>query len=159
MSIAKLRSKPAGSGGRDVSRKSVLLVDEHPLLRYGVRAMLSREPSLTVCGEAGSLTEARRLVEELRPDLVLLDIELSDGDSLAFVEQLRALPDGPRVIVLCGRNEPNARDVEALQRGASGFVSKRNDSNELLRAVVAVLCGGTYLGTEVIERLLRRRAR
>lgn len=148
-----------GPHGGDGRQKSVVVVDAHPLHRQGVRQLLAAESGLLVCGEAGTLAEARRLTAELRPDLVLLDSELPDGDGLAFVDHLRSLPDAPKVVVLCGRGGPGGQDADALRRGASAFVSKRADGDELLRAIRTALGGRTYLGTEMIERLLRRRGR
>jgi len=159
MSIAERLTRPARSRVPDDGPRTVLLVDDHPLLRDGVRILLAREPSVSVCGEAGTLAEARRLVEELRPDLVLLDIDLPDGDSLAFVEELRSLPDPPMVVVLCGRDDPSGMDATALRLGASAFVSKRTDGDEVLRVVRDALGGKTYLSPEMIDRLLRRRGR
>lgn len=163
MPIAESPSRPARPEARDGTRDgtpaAVLLVDDHPLLRDGVRALLAREPRLGVVGEAGSIAEARRLVEAHRPDLVLLDVDLPDGDSLAFVEELRSLPDPPKVIVFCGRDDPGGMDATALRLGASGFVSKRTERDEVLRVIRDALGGKTYLSPEMIERLLRRRGR
>ena len=159
MSIAESPARPVHSDALEGDPKSVLLVDDHPLLRNGVRAALSEVSELSVCGEAGSLAEARRLVAELRPDLVVLDIDLPDGDSLAFVEELRSLPSGPKVIVFCGRDDPSGMDAVAIRLGASAFVNKRADGEELLRVVRDALGGRTYLSTEMIERLLKRRGR
>ena len=92
----------AGVNGGDGRPKSVLVADDHTLHRQGVR-QLPAAASLSLCGEAGTLAEARRLAADLRPDLVLLDSELPDGDGPAFVEELRSLPDSPEVVVLCGR--------------------------------------------------------
>lgn len=143
----------------DGRQKSVVVADGHPLHRQGLRQLLATARGLLLCGEAGTLAEARRLTAELRPDLVLLDSELPDGDYLAFVEELRSRPDAPRVVVLCGRSDPGNTDADALRRGASAFVSKRTDGDELLRAICAALGGRTYLNSEMIDRMLRRRGR
>ena len=145
--------------GGDGRQKSVVVADAHPLHRQGVRQLLAAKLGLLLCGEAGTVAEARRLTAELRPDLVLLGSELPGGDGLAFVEELRSLPDAPKVVVLCGRSDPGKSDADAFRRGASAFVSKRADGDELLRAIRTTLGGRTYLGTELIERMLRRRGR
>lgn len=148
-----------GSHPRDGSPATVLLVDDHPLLRDGLRSLLSRDHGLAVAGEAKTIAEARRLVAALAPEVVLLDFDLPDGDSLAFVKELRALPGGPKVVVLCGRDEPSGADAAALRLGASAFISKRADGAEVLRVIRDALGGKTYLSPEMIERLLRRRVR
>jgi DNA-binding NarL/FixJ family response regulator len=149
----------AGRPQLDGKPASVLLVDDHPLLRDGLKALLARDPGLSVAGEAATLAEARRLAAVLKPDLVLLDFDLPDGDSLALVEELRAIPDGPRVVVLCGRDDPSGADSIAIRLGASGFVSKRTDGDEVLKVVRDALGGRTYLSPEMIEKLLKRRPR
>ena len=148
----------AGVNGGDGRPKSVLVADDHTLHRQEVR-QLPATAGLSLCGEAGTLAEARRLAADLRPDLVLLDSELPDGDGPAFVEELRSLPDSPEVVVLCGRGDSGGTGAEPLRRDASAFVSKRADGDELLRAICEALGGRTYLGTEMIERLSRRRGR
>src|SRR5688500_6442295 len=89
----------------------ILLVEDHPLVRSAMRRMLSGRPQFTVCGEAGTLAEARRLCRELTPDLVLLDASLPDGDGLGLLEESRGWADPPKVLILAA-DEADTAAVE-----------------------------------------------
>lgn len=142
-----------GTGGAD-GPASVLIVDDHPLVRDGVRLLLAREPGLSVRGEAGTAAEARRLSAALRPDLVLLDLDLPDGDAFALLAELASLPGRPAVVALTERDG----DAEkALRLGARGTASKAAPAAELLATARDVLAGRVVLTDDVIARLVRPR--
>jgi DNA-binding NarL/FixJ family response regulator len=136
---------------------SVLVVDDHPLTRQGITALLASEPDLNVVGQAGTLEEARRMAAELRPDLVLLDLYLPDGDSLGLLEDLRSQPDPPRVVVLTAHNDQDHIAAKAMRLGASGFVGKQVFGEEMLRILRDAVAGKHYLSAETIEKLIHRR--
>ena len=138
---------------------TVLVVDDHPMIRDGIKALLSGQPGLAVCGEAGTIAEARRLAQELKPNLILLDLHLSDGDCLELLEELRGWADPPRVLVLTAHNDQDQIASQALVLGASGFVNKRTFGDELLRIIRESLAGKTYLSPDMIARLVRQRGR
>ena len=145
-------------GGNDADRcRTVLVVDDHPIARDGLRSLLSAEPDLAVCGEADTAADGRRLAAELRPDLVILDLDLPDGDALALVGELRSRPAPPRVLAMAGNGQPEDAAERALRLGASAFVSKRIYGDELLKVTRDVLSGRTVLGDDLIERLVHRR--
>ena len=136
---------------------TVLLVDDHPLYRDGLKALLSRSPDLTVCGEAGTIAEARRLVAEHQPSLVILDLGLPDGGGMEFLQELRERPDPPKVLILTVRDENDPAAVDALRAGAAGFLNKQALGSKLMKVVGEVLAGRTYMNPDIIEFLLRRR--
>jgi DNA-binding NarL/FixJ family response regulator len=136
---------------------TILIVDDHPLYRAGIRALLSAETDLSACGEAGTIAEARAQLDALRPDLVILDLGLPDGDGITLLEELRDRPDPPHVLLVTVRNDDDPVALDALRIGAAGFVNKRVFGDELLTIIRAVLAGRTYISPEMIERLLRRR--
>lgn len=146
--------------GRDgaVVRSTVLLVDDHPLTRDGLRNLLSAEADLEVCGEADSVAGARWLAGKLRPDLVILDLDLPDGDAFALLTELRSQPEPPRVMVLAGNGRADGEAERALRLGASAFISKRAYGDELLRAARSAVAGHVVLGDDLIQRLVRQRA-
>jgi two-component system, NarL family, response regulator NreC len=132
---------------------TVLLADDHGLLRAGLRAMFACYPYLKVVGEAAEGNETLRLAQKLVPDLVLLDINIRELDGIAVTEALgRALP-ATRVLILTA-----AMDVEllrsALRAGACGYVVKSASESELLSAIKAVLRGDLYLDPSVTRALL-----
>ncbi|MDX1501280.1 MAG: response regulator transcription factor [Thermoanaerobaculia bacterium] len=138
-----------------MARHRILLVDDHPVVRLGLRQMISQEADLEVCGEAETATAARGAVEETRPDLVLVDLSLPDRSGLELVKELAALGSPPRMLVLSMLDEKlYAR--RALEAGASGYVHKEEAAGELLGAIRRVLAGEVYLSPEMTQLLLRR---
>jgi two-component system response regulator NreC len=132
---------------------TVLIADDHGVLRAGLRAMFACYPYLKVVGEAAEGNETIRLAQKLVPDLVLLDINIRELDGIAVTEALgRALP-ATRVLILTA-----AMDVEvlrsALRAGACGYVVKSASESELINAIEAVLRGDLYLDPSVTRALL-----
>lgn len=131
----------------------VLLVDDHPMVREGLRSMLGGE-NLEIVGEAGSGAEALRAVADLRPDLVLLDVELPDLDGLTVLARIKAL--APRTAVLVVSMHGGARLVRrAVEAGAAGYVLKGVGRRELLAAVAAVREGESVLDPALLRALVQ----
>jgi DNA-binding NarL/FixJ family response regulator len=134
----------------------VVLVDDHPVVRAGLRALLEGQPDLVVVGEAAGAQEAERVVEQARPDVVLMDLELGDGPGGARTTAvLRARPDPPQVLVLT-TYETDADVLAALDAGARGFLLKDAPPAELFRAVRHVADGQMVLAPSVAARLAAR---
>lgn len=134
----------------------VLLVDDHPVVRAGLRALLEGQRDLVVVDEAASAVDAESRVRRLGPDVVLMDLDLGAGDGgAAATRRLRALPTPPRVLVLTAF-ATEADVLAALDAGAQGYLLKDAPAEELFRAVRAVARGETALGTEVAAILVRR---
>lgn len=142
--------------GRTVSDTSarirVLIVDDHPMVREGLRSMLSGD-ALEVAGEAGSAREAIRLVTHLRPDLVLLDVELPDMDGLAVLRRIKEMSPRVPVLIVSMHDEPS-RVREAVAAGAAGYVLKGIGRRELLAAVRAVSNGESVLEPRLLQSLV-----
>ena len=127
----------------------VLIVDDHPVVRAGLRAFLDLQDDFEVVGEAGSLSEARERARETDPDLVLLDLQLPDGSGLTLIEELAA---ACRVLVLTSfLDEGKVR--QAMRRGASGYLLKHAGPNALLDKVRAALRGEVPLDPEAVRAL------
>lgn len=121
----------------------IVLVDDHAILRQGLRSVLEREADIAVVGEAGTPDDAAAVVAATRPDLVLLDLKLSSApglEGLDLCERLTGLDPAPAVLILTSTLE-DAIVVAALRRGARGYVVKDVDTTELLRAIRAVDAG------------------
>ena len=138
-------------------RSKVLVAEAHPLTRSGLLALLSAEPDLTVCGEADTAADVRRLARSLRPDLVILDLDLPGGDGFALLEELRSRPEPPRVLIFAGNGLSDDAAERALRLGAAAFVSKRVHADEFLQVTRSVLAGQIVLGDALIQRLVRQR--
>jgi DNA-binding NarL/FixJ family response regulator len=131
---------------------SVLIVDDHPVVRQGLRALLEVQDDMTVAGEAGDGPAAISLAESLRPDIVLLDLKLPGMDGLAVLRPLRAA--GLRVLVLTSATEPSAA-AAAVRAGAAGVVYKDIDPAALVRAIRSVHDGNMLLAPEALGSLVR----
>lgn len=132
---------------------SVLLVDDHDLLRAGLVTVLATDPEIRVVGECGDGPGAVRLCRELRPDLVLMDVEMPAGDGLTATRQIRAEQPDTKVLVLTTFDLEDYV-VEALQAGASGFLLKTTPPRELIASVKACVGGDTRLGPTIISRMV-----
>jgi DNA-binding NarL/FixJ family response regulator len=118
----------------------VLVVDDHPVTRDGVRAGLARDGRATMVGEAADAHAALGLVQQTRPDVVLVDLRLAGPvDGVELIRQLGQIPDGPRILVLSQAGP--AEVLAAIRAGAHGCVSKAATAGELAGAVLAVLDG------------------
>lgn len=126
----------------------VLLADDHAVLRAGIRALLDMQPDIAVIGEAGDGHQAVARVRELKPDIVLMDIGMPGLDGMAATRQIKEAYPQTRVLILT-QHENKEYVLPALKIGASGYVLKRAEGDELLTAIRAVHAGGTFLDPAV----------
>ena len=131
---------------------TVALADDHPVVRAGLRSLLTAEPAVEVVAEFGDLASTQRGVLEVKPAVLLLDLTLSGASALPSIPDLLAGCPGMKIIVLTMHDDPGfAR--EALRLGAHGYVLKDAAANELVIAIRAVLRGQTYLHPTIGARL------
>ena len=133
---------------------TVLLADDHALIRKGFRLILDAEPDIEVAGEAGDGATALALAAELSPDVVLLDLKLPGMDGIAVLTQLKANGSKARVLVLTSATEPASASL-ALRSGAAGVVYKDVDPDALVRAIRSVHDGHLLLAPEAAGSLVR----
>ena len=131
----------------------IILIDDHEMVRKGLRSFLGLERDLLVVGEAGTVAEAVALVERLRPQLVLLDMKLPDVSGMDACRRLLAIAPHLRILVLTSYAE-DATVVAALQSGAHGYVLKDIAADELMRAIRTVAEGRSYLDPRVTQQTL-----
>lgn len=130
----------------------LLLVDDHPIVREGLRAYLSLQPGLTVVGEAESVPEALELLSQTNPDLILLDVQLEGENGLSLLATLRKREVAPKVLLLTSfLDEDYLR--EALRLGAAGYLLKRAGQGTLLDGIRAALRGERPLDPAAVALL------
>jgi DNA-binding NarL/FixJ family response regulator len=132
---------------------SILLADDHPVVRRGMRSLLESEPGFSVVGEAGDGLTTIRMVERLQPDVLLLDLMMP---SLSGLEALRIIHQRvPRIrVVVLSMHSNSAFVAEALKNGADGYVLKGSTEDDLVRAVREVASGKRFLSAPVTERAI-----
>jgi len=130
----------------------VVICDDHPIFREGLKKTLSFAPDIRVAGEAGSGAELLRLLEQAPCDVLILDISLPDLSGLELLKLLRERRRGPAVVVLSMHSEEQYA-VRALRAGARGYLEKAGVPDELLAALRKVAAGGVYVSQPLAERL------
>jgi DNA-binding NarL/FixJ family response regulator len=131
----------------------VLVVDDHPIVRQGLVAVLSDEPDLEVVGEAGSARQALALLPRLRPDVVLLDLELPDLDGVESIPQLTAALPNVQILVFTAYDTDD-RVLGAIRAGARGYLLKGASADEIARGIRTVSAGASYLEPRVASTVL-----
>lgn len=131
----------------------LLLVDDHAVLRAGLRMLLSADPELQIVGEAETGAEGVRMAEELQPDVVLMDISMPDMNGIEATRRIKACCPDIAVLALT-MHEDDQYFFEMLSAGASGYVPKRAAPNELIGAIHAVSGGGMFLFPSVARVLV-----
>lgn len=139
---------------------AILIVDDHALIREGLRTLLESQEGLHVVGDARTAAEALALARRLRPDVVVLDVRLPDRDGVEICGEIRDLSPDTRILMCSGLSDGSAL-VEAAKAGADGFVSKEAANAEIVDAVRRVANGAAVVGatsTQAMFRYLRRQA-
>jgi DNA-binding NarL/FixJ family response regulator len=139
-------------------RVKVLIVDDHPVVRYGLLQMLSNEPDFEICGEAASAQEALALVDQRRPDIAVVDISLKGTNGIELVKQIHAMRPEARILVSSMHDEKLFAE-RALRAGANGYINKQVAVTEMVSAIRRVLSGKVYLSPPMTERMVERAAR
>lgn len=136
----------------------VLLADDFPLVREGIAAALARDPGIKVVGEADNGVEALRAAEELKPDVILLDLHMPEMGGMMVLERVRvSLPD-TRVLVMTASEKAETL-LAAVSAGAAGYITKRASRRELCDAIITVHGGGSVIAPHLAGHLLRQYAR
>jgi DNA-binding NarL/FixJ family response regulator len=133
---------------KEAEKKSILVVEDHPIVREGIVALLNRQPDLRVVGEAWTHEDAKRMTEGLQPDLVLLDLMLDGTDGLECIRDLRARRIGCKILVLSMHSE-EVFAQRALKAGATGYVMKQEATETILTAIEKILQGEIYISQKV----------
>jgi two-component system, NarL family, nitrate/nitrite response regulator NarL len=132
----------------------LVIADDHPIFRDGLRRLLEAEPNLKVIGEAQDGAEAVKMARQLKPDILLLDLAMPKHPGLEALRELSTGPSSVRVILLTAAAEKN-QIVEALQLGARGVVLKDSATQLLLKAIHTVMSGEYWVGRESVSNLVQ----
>ena len=138
------------------SQRRVLIVDDHPIVRQGLRRMIETENDLVLCGEVETEREARAAIRALAPDIVIVDISLAQGDGLELVRDVHAQTPNLPMLVLSMHDELIYGE-RLLAAGASGYIMKQAASEQLLIALRRVLSGGIYTSDSLANSLGKAR--
>ena len=130
----------------------ILIADDHPVFRYGLRALLAAEPGLTVVGEAATCDEALALAEQLQPDVVLMDLNMPGGNGIEATRHIRQ--SSPRSAILIVTMFDDDSVFAAMRAGARGYVLKGAQGEETIRAIRAVAHGEAIFSPPIAARLI-----
>jgi len=133
----------------------ILILEEHPLLRYGVAHFLNSQPDMIVCGDADNIRDARQKIQESKPQLLLTALRLGTGDSIEFLKALKS--ERPTLLILVySAFEETIFAERAFRAGAEGYVMKKAPKEELLNAIREIMSGNIYVSHEVAMRSFQK---
>jgi DNA-binding NarL/FixJ family response regulator len=139
--------------GRNHTMIRVMLVDDHAMLREGIKSKLAGIHDLEVVGEAASAAELMKLIGPARPDVLVLDLKLPDANGVTLIQQIRTAKPNCKIVVLTMYDHPRYA-VHALESGADGFVVKGSPFEELLQALKSVASGQSYISPCMAAKLV-----
>ena len=140
------------------TKQSVLLVEDHPITRLGLKAVIDQQPDLAVCGETDSAPAAVQLVSAQRPDIAVVDISLKTTNGIELTKNLKSLAPGMPVLIVSMHDETVYAE-RALRAGASGYLMKQEASDKIVQAIRSVLKGDIYVSEKTRDSMLHRLAR
>jgi DNA-binding NarL/FixJ family response regulator len=136
-------------------KSSILIIDDHPLFREGLKAIIGRDARFEVIGEAGTAHEGLQMTRRLLPDLVLLDISLPDQNGIQLTRDIRGLQPDTRILIVSMHAKIDYI-AEAFQAGATGYVVKESAAERLLKGIEYVLRGDYFLDSSVSQQVVKR---
>jgi DNA-binding NarL/FixJ family response regulator len=147
--------QPSGEAARDGRPVRVFLLDDHEIVRRGVRELLESEPDIVVVGEAGTAASALARIPALEPDVAVLDIRLPDGDGISVCRDIRSRVPQTACLMLTSFGDDEAL-VDAIMAGAAGYVLKQIRGTDLVGAVRTVAAGKSLLDPDAARRVMQR---
>ena len=137
------------------SRKRIFVADDHPVLRQGIIPLINRDHDLVCCGEADSIAATLQAVETLKPDLLLLDLHLGEGDGIEFIKTLHSLQPKLLILVL-SQSDESVYAERALRAGAQGYIMKQEATSAVLNAIRTILNGELYVSRKISVAVLNK---
>ena len=155
MNSTRMAQTDNSPGVPQVKKKTVFVVDDHPLLRQGLALLINREPDLAVCGEAEEAHTAMREIAAKKPNILIADISLNGPDGLELLKNLRMLYPNLPVLILSMHDESIYAE-RALRARANGYIMKQEATEKVLVAVRRILGGDIYLSDRMANKLLHQ---
>lgn len=134
---------------------TIILVDDHPIVRFGLRQLIESEADLRVSGETDNPADALTMIDKLRPDLAVVDLSLNSGNGIELIKQIKARGDTPKILVVSMHDETTYAE-RAIRAGAMGYINKNDATKELVVAIRQVLADHIRLSPEMTGRMLGR---
>lgn len=128
--------------------KRIFIVDDHPMMREGLKYLLAEQVDLECCGEAAKVAGTTNLIESTHPDLVMIDISLKDGSGIELIQEIRRQNQTVRILIL-SMYDVKIYGHRVFRAGAQGYLNKQEPAETLLQAIRLVLSGGTYWPAEI----------
>ncbi len=147
-------AKTNGVPKRDDIKIRVAIVDDHPVVRFGLIQLIADEPDLAVCGQAANAQEAIELAQAVKPNVMVIDISLRDGNGIELIKQIRAL-DGSIRLVVHSMYDESLFAERAILAGAMGYVNMQETTDNLITAIRRVLKGEVYLSPNMTNKMLQ----
>jgi DNA-binding NarL/FixJ family response regulator len=136
-------------------KRKILIVDDHPIVRQGLAALINHEPDLEVCGGAEDVAQALQEVQRTRPDLIVVDISLKESHGIDLIKQMRTRDERIKMLVWSMFDEKLYAE-RSLRAGAMGYINKQESIDKVVDAIRQVLRGEIYLSSNMTTRLLHR---
>ncbi len=134
---------------------TILVVDDHAVVRLGLREVISHEPDMSVCGEASEAADAMALASETRPDVVIIDLSLKDSNGMDLIRDVSALMPATAILVL-SMHEESFYAERALRAGARGYVMKEEGADNIIEAIREVMAGRIFLSPKMSTLMLEK---
>ena len=142
---------------RELNISKVFIVDDHELVRQGLRQLIDGEIDLQLCGEASNVREALKMRTLLKPDVAIIDISLPDGNGLDLIKQLHSWQPQMRIIAL-SMHDDELYAERALNNGASGYINKQDSAQKLLVGIRRVINNKIFVSSEIRKRLRQQQS-
>jgi len=133
----------------------IIIVEDHEVFRLGIRELINHEPDLEVCAEADNVNSARDLIEELAPDMAIIDITLKKSNGLDLIREISSSHGDMKILVLSMHDELLYAE-RSLQAGAQGYIMKQETSRSIVKAIRHILNNNIYVSDTIMENLLNR---
>ncbi|MFO7850751.1 MAG: response regulator transcription factor [Spirochaetia bacterium] len=140
-----------------MKKRRIVIIDDHPIVRQGFAQLINRESDLETVGEAEDSTSASRVIEELNPDMALVDLSLKDSNGLELIKSLSVSHKNLKMLVISLHDE-NVYAERALRAGAKGYIMKSEATNNVMTAIRKVLGGDIYLSKKMHSRVIEQYA-
>jgi len=149
---------PAKQSQAKDTRKRILLVDDHAVVRYGIAQLINQQSDMVVCGEEEDAANALSAIGKLKPDLVIADISLKDSSGLELMRNIKAQYTGLRVLVVSTHDEAIYAEI-AFRAGALGYLMKGDALDKVVSAIRRVLSGNVYVSDALATKMLQQQVR